>query len=315
LKFGEAEGAQIPKTNFVLQGDSFKSTIFIAAKQDGQDPEIFVGEFDTIGNGVYAMRGEEGVDYERVQILNGKGMFATRAKSEGVKSWGGLIITKTETGDKYYPFEGEYMVASKQAVASPTNMNILYIAVDNPIKIAVAGYPASQVTARSRNGTVKVVNRNKGEWIANPKKRNDKNAPIIDLYVTVDGKSKLMGSVEFKVKEVPEPLPKAARIARSKKSVSKGELRAAQMLIAEMQDFYFDRNALSYKIVSYRMNFTTPKGSFSINAEGARFNEEVLTAINNSVVGSTISFTNLKAKRSGVKKPRDLNVPVVYTIK
>ena len=63
------------------------------------------------------------------------------------------------------------------------------------------------------------------------------------------------------------------------------------------------------------MNFTTPKGSFSINAEGARFNEEVLTAINNSVVGSTISFTNLKAKRSGVKKPRDLNVPVVYTIK
>ena len=48
------------------------------------------------------MRGEEGVDYESVKVVNGKGMFATRTTSEGSKKWGGLIAMKTETGKKFY---------------------------------------------------------------------------------------------------------------------------------------------------------------------------------------------------------------------
>ena len=47
LKFGDAEGVAIPQSNFIIQGDSFRSTIFIAAKQEGQEPEIWVGDVDT----------------------------------------------------------------------------------------------------------------------------------------------------------------------------------------------------------------------------------------------------------------------------
>ena len=86
------------------------------------------------------------------------------------------------------------------------------------------------------------------------------------------------------------------------------------MLTAEMKDFYFDRNALSFKIVSYRMNYTSPKGSFPIEVKGTRFTDQVLDAINNAVVGSTVSFTDIKAKRTGVSGVRDLG-DVVYTIK
>jgi len=72
LKFTSAEGLQVPKSNFVLMGDSFRSEIFISAKNPGLDPEIYVGEYDSIGIGEYEMRGE----YETVKVVNGNVMVS-----------------------------------------------------------------------------------------------------------------------------------------------------------------------------------------------------------------------------------------------
>jgi gliding motility-associated protein GldM len=312
LKFSGAEAAQIPKTNFVLRGDSFSSTIFISAKQEGNDPEIFVGDYDSLGGGKYQMIG----DYETVKIVNGKGMFSKRTSAEGKKIWGGLIVMKSENGDKYYPFSGEYLVAAKQAVAAPTNMNVLYYETENPIKVSVPGYSASQITARTNNGTIKIVNKNKGEWVVVPNKVVKVNTPIISLYVNDDGKSKLMGTVDFKVKKVPDPKPRAAGL--KKMVVSKGDLKASQMIIAELKDFAFDRKALSFQVISYDIVAYTSKGRSNyptVKKTGGRFNDDVIKAINATAPGGTITFSNIKAKRKGVKeRPRDLG-SLVYTIK
>ena len=106
---------------------TFRAEIFISANNPDQNPDIYVGEYDSLAPGEYQMRGELGVDYEAVKVINGKGIFAKRTKSEGIKNWGGLIAMKTETGTKIYPFEGEYLVAAKTAVVSPVNMNVLYL--------------------------------------------------------------------------------------------------------------------------------------------------------------------------------------------
>ena len=54
-------------------------------------------------------------------------------------------IMKTRT--KFYPFSGEYLVATKTAVVSPINMNILYLEVDNPLICSVPGYTAGEISA------------------------------------------------------------------------------------------------------------------------------------------------------------------------
>jgi hypothetical protein len=108
LKFtGGAEAIYVTESNFVLQGDSFHSEIFITARND-QNPDIYVGEFDSIpgetdqdGNPTFKMRGTLGVDYEEVRVVNGKGMYAKRTRAEGNQKWGGLIAMKTETGTKF----------------------------------------------------------------------------------------------------------------------------------------------------------------------------------------------------------------------
>ena len=187
LKFSDAEGIQIPeKTNFVLRGDSFRAEIFITAKNKNQNPDIYVGEFDSVG-GEYQMIG----DYETVKVVNGTGMFAKRTTSEGVKKWGGLIAMKTESGTKHYPFGGEYLVANKSVVVSPVNMNVFYLEVDNPVKISVPGFAAADITASMSNGNINVTKKSAGEYIARPTK---KGKATVTLFATIEGKRTKMGA-------------------------------------------------------------------------------------------------------------------------
>lgn len=301
LKFGSAEGVQIPKTNFVLKGDSFRSTIFIAAKQEGQDPEIFVGDFDTISNGVYEMRGEEGIDYERVQVVSGKGMFATRTKSEGVKNWGGLIVTKTETGDKYYPFSGEYLVAAKSAVVSPIKMNILYSGLEsiggNPVQVSVPGYSPSEITVSMTNGKLKVQNKSKGIYNAFPDSK--KREAVITLFVNVDGKRTAMGKVEFRIRKTPPPAPVIDAV---KNGICDRSVLKNAIVRASLDDFLFD--GLKYVVTSFKLSGTYKGAPTSAEQKGGMgFTKKMKTIIANSASGSTINITNVRAQLIGSKRP------------
>ena len=196
LKFTSAEAIQLPTSNFVLRGDSFKAEIFIAAKDTTQAPDIFVGEYNITESG-YEMVG----DYETVSVKNGKGIFKVRTTSEGLKQWGGLITMKTDMGTKTYPFKGSYLVANKSVVVSPVNMNVFYLEVDNPVKISVPGFAAADITASMTNGNIKVTKKSAGEYTARPTK---KGKATVTLFTTIEGKRTRMGSMEFRVKEVPQ---------------------------------------------------------------------------------------------------------------
>ena len=314
LKFSTAEGLQVPQSNFVIKGDSFRSEIFISAKNPGQNPNIYVGDYDVLGNGRFKMKGKEGIDYESVKVINGKGIFAKRSRQGGIQKWGGLIEMKTETGTKMYPFSGEYLVAEKMVVAAPTNMNVLYKCIENPITVSVAGYNASQISVQCSNGTIATVNKKAGKYVVKPSKLVQKNSPIINLYVTSEGKRKLMGSVDFKVKDVPPP-----EIMCAKKFggvISKGDLSSATGLFCVMKDFPFDRDALSYQVISY--DVIAYNGDIRINippVKGFKFNKKVRDAIKGTPPGENVVFTNIKVKLRGVKKTRTINKgSVIFTI-
>ena len=313
LKFTSAEGIQIPKSNFVLRGDSFRSQIFITAMNDNQNPDIYVGEYDSIGVGNYKMKGVEGVDYEVVRVQNGKGIFAKRTTSEGLQKWGGLISMKTETGKKYYPFSGEYLVAAKTAVVSPINMNILYLEVDNPLKVSVPGYTAGEITAVINNGKVGAVKRSIGEWSARPSK---KGKAVVTLYANVDGKRARMGSMDFRVKEVPPPKAKVqfATNVNGTMVIEKMRMVNAGGLLAELKDFDF--KGVRYVITSYRLSGVYKGEQVKEDTKGGKFSPAMIQVIKNTKSGNTIQISNIKAKRIDAKNTsvRALD-PLVYEIK
>jgi len=310
LKFTSAEGIQIPNSNFVLKGDSFRAQIFIAAKDTTQAPIIYVGEYDSLGGGKYEMIGD---DYEKVKVVNGKGMFARRATSEGNQKWGGLIAMKTDNGTKMYPFRGEYLVAAKTAVVSPTNMNILYLEVDNPLKISVPGYTAGVISAVINNGKVSAVKKSLGEYSARPSK---KGKAMVSLFANVNGKRTKMGEMEFRVKEVPPPKPevKFAVNIKGELFIEKAKMVTAGGLSAKLKDFEF--KGVRYVIKSYKLTgMYKGEQQFDI-AKNPKFTTKMEGIIKNTRSGNSITISAIKAKRTDAQNTAVVNLdPLVLTIK
>ncbi len=312
LKFTSAEGIQIPQSNFVLRGDSFRAQIFISAKDTTQEPEIYVGEveYDSLG-GKYEMVG----DYDTIKVLNGKGMFAERTSSEGVKKWGGLIKMKiTANTFKYYPFKGEYLVAAKNAVVSPTKMNIFYIGLEsiggNPIQVSVPGYTASEITPTINNGTIKIDKKSEGKYRVLPKTVGD---AIVSLYANVDGKRTKMGEVKFRVRKPPLPSSLIASMdanGRCDRVALKNDI-----VQSVLEDFEFD--GLKYVVTGFKLSGTYKSSSISKEQEnGMDFTNDMKTIITNSSSGSTINISKIKAKLIGsTLPPDDVEGDIVIEIK
>ena len=310
LKFTSAEGIQIPTSTFVLRGDSFRSQIFISAKDTTQDPLIYVGEFDSIGPGKYEMVG----DYDTINVINGKGMFSRRANVTGMQNWGGLISMKTESGTKTYPFKGSYLVANKTAVVSPVKMNILYLEVDNPLQISVPGFPAGEITASITNGSIAPVKKSSGEYNARPSK---KGKASVTLYAKIDNKRTKMGTVEFRVKEVPPP---KARVPLAKKAggvlmIEKTKMLNSGGVLADLENFDFE--GVRYIITSYRLTGMYKGEQMKRETtSGGGFTKDMLNIIKNTKIGNTLTISNIKAKRVDIKNSKERQLdPLVLEIK
>jgi len=301
LKFTSAEGIAIPNSNFVIKGDSFRAQIFIAAKDTTQAPMIYVGEYDSLGGGNYEMIGD---DYDSVKVVNGKGMFARRATSEGNQKWGGLISMKTDNGTKIYPFRGQYLVAAKTAIVSPTKMLILYSGLEaiggNPIQVSVPGYSASEITPRMSNGTLKVTKKSEGMYNVFPDLKS--TSAVVTLYVNVNGKQTPMGKVNFRVRKTPPPAPVIRSVDAN--GLCDRSILKTEIVQATLDNFLFD--GLKYMVTSFKLSGSYKGAPASAEQNnGMGFTSQMQKIITNSASGSTINITKIRAQLIGSKRPSE----------
>ena len=201
LKFTSAMATTIPSSNFVLKGEEFKSTIFLTAFDETANPEILIGDYDSLPDGTYQFRGTP----EVVPVVNGQGIYTVKGGSVGPKSYKGLIKILQDDGDQYYPFEGEYIVANKSFTVSATQMNVLYANdIPNPIQVSVAGYQPEDIKVSFSGGSLSTVNRKKGTYIVKPSQSKVGKEVTISISVkNKNGKTQSMGKSIFRVKKVP----------------------------------------------------------------------------------------------------------------
>jgi hypothetical protein len=115
-----------------------------------------------------------------------------------------------------------------------------------------------------------------------------------------------MGSVKFRVLDVPPPLAQAAGINQKTRIVSRSDLKGAQMLKAYMgEDFLLDPKAVAFGIIGFEVLYTNSNGTFKKENKGAAFNSDVEQAIATTAAGGTVTFMNIKARRRGYKAVYD----------
>ena len=270
MKFNAIKAVVNAKSSYVLVGQPYKAEIFIAAYDSTQNPEILVGG-------------------SKIPVNSGVGVFTGNTSSVGPKSFGGVIKLKNKsTGEvKDYPFKGEYEVGQSSLSVSPTKMNVLYIGVPNPIDITASGVPAEKLNVSISGGAISKAGA-AGSYVAQVKSPGTVN---ITVTANVDGQTKNLGSKQFRVKRVPDPVAKVA--GKREGTVTKAELAAQAGVKADLENFDFD---MKFNVVSFKVSATIKGFSQDATANSAAFTAQQKQIISQVPSGGKIYIEDIKAK-------------------
>ena len=284
-KFNKLEAKVFPKSTYVLSGGEYEAQIYIA----GTDTER---KFDAkFARGVKDFKDAKANAIQTVSSKDGVVTIKIPAQQEGEQLFAGVVeMVNPETGKlEPYPFESSFTVAPPAATVSPTKMNVMYRNIANPISVSAPGFKNEdiKVTVSNGNGTIKEVNKTKGEYVVTPGKENE---TIITASTTVDGKEIALGTQVFRIKAVPDPMPSFN--GKEGGAFSKNDLLSLGSVDVKLVDFDFAD--YEFKVVSYVVE-TTVGGYLSEEPNnGSKFSDKVIRNINAAKRGQTFYFTNIK---------------------
>ena len=271
FKFNKLGARVIAKSSYVLEGDVYKAEVFLAAEDTTQHPVILVN-----GN--------------PLKIVDGKGIYEVPATSSGTFKWGGIIKYKTPDGNfKNYDFEEEYQVSKPSVTISPTKMNVFYMGVPNPISVSVPGVPSENLEVSLTNGRIE---KNGKDFLVYPKAEDlTGKRTKVSVNANFEGKTRFMGSMVFRVKQVPDPIATIAGKAGG--VIRKEDLLSEDGIFAALVDFDFD---LKFTVTQFDITFSGAGGyNRTWSSESNRFTGEQQTQFNALTTGSIIYIDNIVA--------------------
>ena len=288
MKFTTVEAQVISPKNYIMEGDSFRASISIAAFDSTQTPTIIVTD---------VFIGDTLPDYTNGDTIpvrfNGKGEYSIPAAGIGTQKRAAKIILATDKGERYYEKVFDYQVAKPMAVVSPTKMNVFYYGVPNPIDISVPGFSPEDLQVSGTGVSIKKIK--PGKYEATVLKKNSKEAKVV---VKADGKA-IGKPIEFRVDKIPNP--SAAVGGKDEGRMSKSKLLKAQGVAAKLKNFPFD---LKYEVISYDVRLQVGQFPKTFTYKGTNLiKDDLRDKIRKLKSGSSVTFQNIKAKGpDGVKK-------------
>ncbi len=283
-KFGNVEAKVIPKSTYVLRGNTYEAEVLVAAYDSLAKPIVRV------------LRGVDKItdkNSSRAKTIQGKGGLVKlefAANVAGPKKYAGVIemINPATNQTVKYNFNANYMVAAPSLTVAPLKMNVFYIGVENPLAISSPGLAASRIHPSITAGR---LYKKDGNWAVMIKKKVPGNKVTISATAEIDNRRMLLGKAKFRLKRVPSPIAEVAGLTNGK--IDKNTLLAAGAIIPSMKDFVFD---LYFVITSYTFATIVNGDWVPKNVNGNRFTPEVLSILRKSARKQKIFFQNIQAK-------------------
>jgi gliding motility-associated protein GldM len=284
--FNALEAITIPRSNYIFRGDEFEASVFLAAFDTTQAPEVLVGRYERVqrddGTTDYRMVG----NYQEIPVEHGRGVYRLRPGTTGYHNWGGLVRLRAPDGSIISrPFSSEYQVAEPSLIVSPSKMNVFYTGIENPVEISIPGLPADQITATVNNGTILRISGS--NYVVVPGRTGEAQ---VSVTARINGSSRNMGSRPFRVRAVPDPVAMVAN--RKGGNIDRNVLLAQTGVLAVMENFDFD---LTFRVTSFTVS-TTQRG-FVVDArsENNQINERQREIIRQAGRGDRVYFEDIMA--------------------
>ena len=283
-----------PEKSYIIKGESYNADIFLTASA-GPDSGTKV-KLSVNGNDLDTDK--EGIGQYKINTST----IGTKTYTATAKVFN-PVTENTDTYTKTFSYE----VGERSAAISPTKMNVFYIGVDNPVDISAAGTNsntlrasmsgAGEGTIRKTTGSSFIVN------VKTPTKRNEY------AKVNVSGEG-LNISKDFRVKRIPDPIPKLSNSKGGR--MSPGEFKLQKGVYPVLENFDFEAEC---KIQEFRM-VRIPKRDDArvlINT-GGQFTDEAKSLVSKAAAGDKYYFENIMCRCPGDVRLRDLGV-MLFTIK
>lgn len=257
-------------SGYIMNGQQYTADIMLGAYSSTVNPTITV-------NG------------QPVKVENGIGTFSTVGSGVGEHTYNVAVNLKDKDGRiKTYTTTGSYMVGASSLSVSATKMNVLFIGLDNPISIAAAGVPAESVSASISQGSLSKIGT--GSFMA---KVSTVGKATVNVSAKVGNQTKNMGSMEFRVMRVPDPV---AEVGGSKGGrMQSAVFRVQQGVMATLENFYFD---VKFPITHFTMGFAGAGFSDYIERQSssALFTTDMKQLMQRCKPGTLIYIDEIRAK-------------------
>jgi gliding motility-associated protein GldM len=258
--------------SLVFPGEEYRAQVFLAAYDSTKLPEVVL---------------EDGT---MLEVESGMGIYTTSSNSLGVKTWGGTIKLENDGLVSEYPFEATFEVAEANATISATAMNVFYRGLNNPVAISAGGVAESSVRATITNPhSIRRVR--PGEYIVKPGVQGNK--ATVSVFAEIQGESKLMTRMDFRVLDLPTPIAKITGSKAGQANLRVGDLTDLQIVEAEAEDFLFE---VDFEVTEFKMGFTDASGIWSEEpSNGNRFTSDMRSIFRTMRPGQKVSLTDIKA--------------------
>ncbi len=201
--------------------------------------------------------------------------------------------------DKVFSDHPVLTVTPPKVAVEAVKMNVFYIGVDNPIRVAVEGVPSGELILRIDNGgTITGADGNYNVVVTKP------GDATISVLRKVGAQEQLISTQKYRVKRIPDPAPRLNDNFKGG-ATTKEALLARNGVVALLENFDFDADC---KVVSYELTIV-PEGQdpISIQNTGSDFSKhtrEVLQRL--SGMGDHVFFDDIKVRCPGDMAPRNI---------
>ena len=287
VTFDLLEAKVIPNSTAVQVGSEYRAEVILVASNSKADNPVIVN-----GNAL--------------PMEAGKGIYTARPSNQGVFTWKGSIEVKTPTGNKSYPFEQEYQAFEGGATISADAMNVLYIALENPVSISVSGYSPNDIQATMTNGSLV---RGKTGWVAKVTAVNPNGAVIVASVRMKDGSVRKMGEKKYRIKSVPKPESMFGTLESG--TYPAAALLGQSTIRAVLANFVFE--GIAFTVNSYNALYVPKRGlPEPVSGPTAAITGQLKTYITKSKRGDKILVDDIQATGpNGIKKRL---APIAITI-